>query len=120
MYYAGPFYAVAEAFSLQYTSIVAHPDHQAYMYCLKLLEKQEKVNKTFVEAAKKVWKKGLEMKRMNGKEKDGVPNWPLPDGFYLRYCVRDQQLLINLSEIRVHIAKGIKSCIERRCYFQSR
>lgn len=115
MYYAGPFYAVAEAFSLNYTSIVAYPDTMAYMDCLRLFRKQQKINSTFVEAAIKIWENGLETLRLYGNETIGIPHWALPEGFYLRYCVREQQLLVNLTQIINYIAEGIKYAKERHC-----
>lgn len=115
MYYAGPFYAVAEAFSLNYTSIVAYPDTSAYMNCLNRFRKQKKISTTFLESAKNMWQNGLEMHRLYGKETNGILKWPLPEGFYLRYCVREQQLFLNLTEIISYIVEELKYARRIHC-----
>lgn len=108
MYYAGPFYAVAKAFSLNYRSVVAYPDTTAYMGCITSFQKEGNINESIANSAKRIWENGLERRRRYGEETEGVPRWPLPEGFYLRFCVREQQLHVNISHIKEYIYQGIQ------------
>lgn len=108
-YYMSTFDKLAEVFDITYSSLVAEPDTASFLQCLNHFLKLGRVNNSFIINAKKVWSDRLKIVSQNRTERPALPVWPMPAGYYLRQCARNQQLLVNTTEVKDHVLQGIET-----------
>lgn len=114
LYYMSTFDKLAHNFDLDYSSVVANPDPTSFFDCIGSFLAKRVVNESFYVDAGVAWRSGLEIITANSSERPNLPVWPMPAGYYLRECVRQQQLLINISQLNNLVSTSIdKLCSQK-------
>lgn len=109
-YYPGPFFVMAEALYLPYRSVVARPDSETFMECVRGHERRGKFPK-LMEYAGRLWEQAV--KRWDKGRERGlfVHLLQTPQGAPMRFCARIQRLHVDAP----YTAKIVIQEVERVC-----
>lgn len=113
-YYMSDFYKLSEILDLRYSSVVAEPDDASFTECLAYFFEKRRVNNSFLLNAKNIWNERIKIISANRSERPALPVWPMPGGYYLRQCVRNQQLMVNITEIKEYVSNAIEEVCQRK------
>lgn len=113
-YYVSVFEKLSVILNMTYSSVVAEPDTVSFAECVENYFEMGRVNASFHLNAKKIWNERIKIITAKRNERPALPVLPMPGGYYLRQCARNQQLVVNISDMKEHVSNAIEKVCHRK------